>query len=78
MLVPKKLKLNKFVDVAIPRNSVLLGRLGLHEQSSNSFTGDDSSIPLMQDKLDLLTRQNAEMWEQYQKSMQESDSGSKD
>lgn len=69
MFVPEKLKLNKFVEVAIPRNSVLLGRLGLHDTKPQSFTGDESDIPMMQSKLDMLAEQNQIMWEQYQKSL---------
>lgn len=68
MLVPEQLKLNKFVDVAIPRNSVLLGRLGIHDMDSKSFTGD-VDLPLMQSKLDMLSEQNNTMWEAYQKSL---------
>lgn len=53
MLVPDKLKLNKFKQVHIPRPSQIVGRLGLHEMKDNSFTGD-IDMPLMVSKLDNL------------------------
>lgn len=68
MLIPDKLKLNKFIEVSIPRPSQIIGRLGLHDMKPDSFTGEET-LPLQQSKLDVLASQNAEMWSAYQDYM---------
>lgn len=47
MYKPKKLKLNKFVDVEIPKNSAFLARMNgsLPTIPSGAFTGDEPYVP---------------------------------
>lgn len=55
MYCPKKLKLNKFVDVAIPKNSDFFARLAgaRPEAPSGAYTGDDI-LPVGMTKTELL------------------------
>lgn len=67
MYKPKNMRLNKFVDVAIPKNSDFFARLnGVIPSFPNNAYSGDSSIPMTSErKVDIL----ADM-EQYDKMMQ--------
>lgn len=41
MYIPEKMKVNKFVDVAIPSNKSFFARLGLVSPESLKYSGDD-------------------------------------
>lgn len=44
MYVPEDLKVNKFVDVAIPCNKDYFARLGRQALSEGQFTGDEAAM----------------------------------
>lgn len=67
MNIPDKLKLNKFKLVSIPRPSQIIGRLGFHEMTADSYKGEDAPPESMsQSKLDIIAEQNEILWQQYQ------------
>lgn len=56
MRVPEQLKLNKFVEVSIPRASAVLGRLGLHALREDAYSGEDipDDVNMTESKLQAL------------------------
>lgn len=69
MRVPEQLKLNKYVEVSIPRASAVLGRLGLHALREDAYTGEDvpDDLNMTESKLDALAAEQR-MLEQLNKS----------
>lgn len=60
MLVPDKLKLNRFKEVKIPTNKDFFARVGLGSVgTAGSYTGDDFAIP-NQSKIDQILQADAE------------------
>lgn len=57
-----KLKLNKFVDAAIPKPRVLFARYGYASSANRNMTGDDFQ-PLRESKEATLNRLNKEVFE---------------
>lgn len=69
MRVPEQLKLNKYVEVSIPRASAVLGRLGLHALREDAYTGEEvpDDLNMTESKLDALAAEQR-MLEQLNKS----------
>lgn len=69
MVVPEKLKLNKYLEVSIPRASAVLGRLGLHALREDAYAGEDvpDDVNMTESKLDALVAEQ-KMLEQLNKS----------
>lgn len=65
--VNDKLKLNRFKDVAIPKNRDYFARFGFAKSPANSFSGDDLP-PSNEDKIDSLVRGQNEFYKEYAKS----------
>lgn len=67
MLIPEKLKLNKFKLVKIPSNKDYFGRVGLQGVGTPSqYSGDDLASP-QQSKLDQIIEADRE-YQQYLKN----------
>lgn len=63
MLIPKKLKLNKFRHVDIPKNREYFARYGNFNTMDINYTGDDVA-PIGQSKIDQIMVADAE-YRQY-------------
>lgn len=60
MLIPEKLKLNRFKLVKIPSNKDFFGRVGLQSAGNASlYTGDESAV-FDQSKIDQIAQADAE------------------
>lgn len=54
-----KMKLNKFREVAIPRNREYFARLGQLEAHSSLYSDDGEQIPIQGNKVDVIAAQEA-------------------
>lgn len=64
MLIPEKLKLNKFKLVKIPSNADYFGRVGLQSVGTpNLYTGDEIAV-MPQNKIDQILEADQE-YKQY-------------
>lgn len=69
MRVPDKLKLNKFIEVSIPRPMDTVRRLGLHELPAQEYSGEDEQR-MYSSKADAL-QESDKLYEQYAKEASE-------
>lgn len=64
MFVPEELKINKFKAVRIPSNEQYFSRFGQGLPTSGQFSGEDETLPIGQNKTEMLADQ-MEMYEEY-------------
>lgn len=68
MYIPEKMKVNKFVDVAIPSNKSFFSRLGEVKVDPSSYTGDEVAPEMMS------KTQSIEDYRQYAEEMSKKES----